>query len=222
MKPTVRMATETITKLHSSTPPWVIASLAGALLGVGAQFLRQVPGPLMSLGASTAPWVTIGFLLAALASRGARTRSNAIYASTASVTAYLLVWLVLYHLLFVLRGSLPPAAGWREVVPWLIIAIPACPILGIIAALLHKTGPLGDVSLAAPIAWSLPEALGKLGQGWSSVAAIEIPVVLLVTLLVRMTLAERRVRPIVLLTAAIALGLFGAVVYPIVRSIIRS
>jgi hypothetical protein len=222
MKSTVRKATEIIATLHSSVHPWVIASLTGALLGVLAQFLRQVPGALMSLGASTAPWVMVGFILAASASRGARTLRKAIFVSTGTVVAYLLAWLVLYHLLFVLRESVPLAAGWREAVPWLVTAVPACPILGAVAALSHKPGRLGDTCLAAPIAWSLPEALGSLGQGWSGVAAIVIPVAVLFALLVRMTIVERRVRAITLLTAAVALGALGVFLFPAVRSLIPS
>lgn len=164
-------------------------------MGVLAQLLRQVPGSLMSLGASTAPWVTVGFLLAVSASRGAHTPRRAVFAGTGTVAAYLLMWLVSYHLLFVLRESVPLAAGWREAAPWLIAAVPACPILGAVAALSHEPGLLGDTCLAAPIAWSLPEALGSLTHGWCAelvrecvgdAAAITIPVAVLVALLIRM------------------------------------
>lgn len=201
---------------------WVEAFLAGVALGVVAQFLRQVPGPLMSLGASTAPWVMIGFLLAASASRGTRTPLRAILVATGTVAAYLLAWLVSYHLLFVLRESVRPAAGWREAVPWLVAAVPACPILGAIAALSHKRGLLGDVCLAAPIAWSLPEALGSLREGWADVAAIVIPVAVFAALLIRMAITERRVRAITLVPAAVTLGALALALFPVVRGLIRS
>ncbi|WP_067933437.1 hypothetical protein [Alicyclobacillus kakegawensis] len=176
----------------------------------------------MDLGASTAPWVTFGFLLAVSASRGVRTPRKAIFVSTGTVAAYLLAWLVLYHLLFVLRFSLPLRDGWREAAPWLVAAVPACPILGAVAALSHKPGRLGDTCLAAPIAWTLPEALGSVGLGWSAVAAIVIPVAVFVALLIRMARAERRVHALTLLTAAVALGALGVALFPVVRSLIHS
>lgn len=67
------------------------AVLAGLLSGVTAQFLRQIAGPLMILGASTAPWVTIGFVLAVWATRTA----NVLGAET--MAAYLLAWLLSYQ-----------------------------------------------------------------------------------------------------------------------------
>lgn len=222
MNSTVRKAPEMTATLRSSAGLWVNAFLAGALLGVLAQFLRQAPGVLMSLGASTAPWVTVGFLLAASASRGALTPRKAIFVGTGTVAAYLLAWLVSYHLLFVLRESVPLAAGWREAVPWLVGAVPACPILGAVAALSHKPGILGDACLAAPIAWTLPEALGSLGQGWSVGSAVVIPVAVLAALLIRMAIAERRVHAITLLSAAVTLGTLAVALFPVVRSLIRS
>lgn len=222
MNSTVRKVPKMASTLHSSTGLKINAFFAGAVLGVLAQFLRQVPGMLMSLGASTAPWVTVGFLLAFSASRGVRAPYKAVLVSTGTMAAYLLAWLVSYHLLFVLRESVPLAAGWREAAPWLIAAAPACPILGAVAALSHKPGILGDACLAAPIAWTLPEALGSLKQGWSGGSAVVIPVAVLAALLIRMAVAERRVRAITLLPAAVTLGAFAVALLPAVRSLIRS
>lgn len=208
--------------VRPATVLWVEAFLAGALLGVVAQFLRQIPGPLMSLGASTAPWVTAGFLLAVWGSRGAPAARRAILVATGTMATYLVAWLVSYHLLFVVRESVRFAAGWREAAPWLVAAIPACPMLGAIAALSHRRGLLGDACLAAPLAWSLPDVLGSLSEGWADVAAVEVPVAVFVVLLIRMAMAERPVRPITLLAAAATLGALAVALFPAVRGLIRS
>lgn len=226
MNSIVRTARDLIAILHSGTarlavPPatsvglWVNALLTGIILGVLAQFLRQVPGPFMYLGASTAPWVMVGFLLAVSASRGACTLRKAILAATGTVAAYLLAWLVSYHFLFVLRESVPFAAGWRQTAPWLVVAIPASPILGFIAALSHKRGLLGDVCLAVPIAGSLPEALKILKEGWLFGAAIVIPVAVFAALLIHMAMDERRVSGITLLAAIVTLGALGITLFPV-------
>ena len=119
-------------KAKTSVSLLVNASLTGAILGVLAQFLRQISGALMYLGASTAPWVMVGFLLAVSASRRARTPRKAILIATGTVAAYLLAWLVSYHLLFVLRESVSLGAGWREAAPVTRHAIPqkACHGIG--------------------------------------------------------------------------------------------
>jgi hypothetical protein len=226
MNSIVRKVRKLIATLHSGTAqmavppttsvgPWVNASLAGAILGVLAQFLRQVPGALMYLGASTAPWVMVGFLFAVSASRGARTSRKAILVATGTVAAYLLMWLVSYHLLFVLRESVSLAAGWRQVAPWLVAAVPASPILGTIAALSHKRGLLGDACLAAPIAWSLPEALESLKEGWLVGATFVTPVAVFATLLIRMAIHERQVRAITLLAAVVTLGALSIALFPL-------
>jgi hypothetical protein len=164
----------------------------------------------------------VGFLLAVSASRGARTTLKAILVATGTVAAYLLTWLVWYHLLFVLRENVSLADGWKEAAPWLIAAVPASPILGTLAALSHKHGLLGDVCLAAPIAWSLPEALAILKEGWLVSAAVVFPVAVFAALLIRMAADERRVRAVTLLAAAITLGTLGDALYSAVRSLIRS
>lgn len=200
----------------------VDAFMIGAILGVSAQFLRQVPGVLMSFGASTAPWVMVGFLLAVLASRGTRTPRKATLVASAIVAAYLLGWLVSYHLLFVLRESLSPAAGWREAAPWLVATVPASPILGTIAALSHRRGLIGDMCLTAPVAWSLPEAVETLREGWLAGAAVVIPVAVFAVLLIHLAISERLVRAITLLAAAIMAGAVGVALFPIAKSLIPS
>lgn len=216
MNPTFRKVPEMTAILHSSAHRWVYASLAGVILGVLAQFIRQVPGALMSLGASIAPWVMVGFLLAFSASRGTRTPSKAILVATGTVAVYLLTWLVSYHLLFVLHESVSLAAGWRQAAPWLVAAVPASPILGTIAALSHKRGILGDVCLAVPIAWSLPESLKSLTEGWLVGTAIMTPVALFAAMLIHMAINERRVRAITLLATVVTVGALGIALFPVV------
>jgi hypothetical protein len=192
------------------------------MLGILAQFLRQIPGVLMTLGASTAPWVMVGFVLAVSASRGARTTRKAILVATGTVAAYLLAWLVWYHLMFVIRESGSLADGWRQAAPWLVAAVPAAPVLGTIAALSHKHGLLGDVCLVAPLTWSVPEAVTSLKEGWFIGAAIVIPVAVFAALLIAMAMHERRVRAVTLLVAAIMLGASGVALFPAVRGLIRA
>ncbi|OPY55749.1 MAG: hypothetical protein A4E55_02483 [Pelotomaculum sp. PtaU1.Bin035] len=170
----------------------------------------------MYLGASTAPWVLVGFLLAVSTSRGAHTPRKAILVATGTVAAYLLAWLVSYHLLFVLRESVSLADGWRQTAPWLVAAVPASPILGTIAALSHKRGLLGDVCLAAPIALSLPEAIESLKEGWLIGSVVVTPVAVFAALLIHMAINERRVSTTALLAAVVMLGALGIALFPVV------
>jgi hypothetical protein len=194
---------------------WLIAFLAGALLGLFAQFLRQIPLALMYLGGSAAPWITAGFLLSVSASRGVPTTRDAISVAAGTVATYLVAWLVSYHLLFVLRESVSMAVGWRQAAPWLVVSIPASLSLGAIAALSHKHGILGDVCLAVPIAWSLPEFIGGLKQGWLAGTAIVVPAAVFAVLLIHMIVKERQVNMIVLLVAVITLGSLGLALFPV-------
>jgi hypothetical protein len=54
--------------------------------------------------------------------------------------------------------------------------------LGLVAAFPHKRGFLGDVCLALPIVWSLPEVIGSLRQGWSASATVAFPIATLAML----------------------------------------
>jgi hypothetical protein len=124
------------------------AFLAGLLFGVTAQFLRQIAGPLMDVGAGTAPWVTIGFVLAVWATRRSRSLRNAGVLGVETMAAYLLAWFLSYHVLFALRESVGLFAAWREALPWLVFLGPVCLVLGVVATLSHKSGILGDVCRA--------------------------------------------------------------------------
>lgn len=193
---------------------WVIGALAGTVLGLLAQVLRQVPGTLMHLGASTTPWVMAGFVLAAWVSRGVRPLRRAILIATGTMAAYLLAWLVSYHLLFVIRESVSLAAGWRQTAPWLVLTVPASLVLGIIAAISHKRGLLGDLCLGVPIAGSLTEALYNLKRGWS-VGTYVPTVVVFAVLLIHVAKHERRVSGITLLAAVTTLGVLGSALFPV-------
>jgi len=201
---------------------WVDSFLIGAILGVIAQFLRQAPGALMDLGASTSPWVNAGFLLSVFASRGAHTLRKAILVSAGTVAAYLYAWLVSYHLLFMLRESISLAAGWREAAPWLVAALPASLVLGTVAAVSHKHGLLGDLCLAAPFAWSLPEVTQALKTDWLTGVTLVIPIAVLIALLIHMVKEERPLGKVAVLATALTLGIMGIALYPVARSLIPS
>jgi hypothetical protein len=199
----------------------------GACCGVLAQLIRQINGPLMTLGASTAPWITVGFLLAAFVSNKGKTPARSIIIGIVTTYFYLVMWLFFYHLLFILQENLLIEDGLWEAVPWLILALPVCPILGIIAAMVNKSGMIGDICLAIPIIWSLPEALIGIGTlkdgfiygGWLNGFVIAIPVAILVTLLIRTTIAERRVNTATLLVTVVLLGILVVGLYPTAKSI---
>jgi hypothetical protein len=198
----------------------LIVFLAGACLGVLAQLIRQMPDPLMTLGASTAPLVTAGYFLASFVSKGEKKTWKAMVAAIISMYIYLIAWLLLYHLLFILQEDLPIEDGWRQTLPWLVAVLPISPILGAMAAKTNKPGILGDTCLVAPIAWLLPETLEGLGKSWLEHSVVVIPVVVLVSLLIRIEKSGRRVNTITLLLAAIMLGLLGIALYPAVRDLI--
>jgi hypothetical protein len=114
------------------------AFLAGLIFGVTSQFLRQIESPLMDVGAGIAPWVTIGFVLAVWATRRGRSLRNAGVLGVETMAAYVLAWLLSYHLLFALRESVELSAAWREALPWLVFVGPVCLVLGICRALTQE------------------------------------------------------------------------------------
>jgi hypothetical protein len=199
----------------------VVALLAGVLFGLFAQVLRQIVGPLMDIGAATAPWVTIGFVIAVWATRRSLSRGTATAVGIGAMAAYLFAWLIAYHTLFAVRESVGLAAGWREAAPWLVVAAPACLILGWIAARSHERGILGDVCLASPIAWSVPEIVYSVRQGSSGSAAVAA-VIGTLALLPLVLAAGRDVRLGRVALAAVTLGAVALVVSPVLLSQIHS
>jgi hypothetical protein len=73
------------------------------------------------------------------------------------MTIFLFLWLVSYHATFAVRESVTQAAAWREAAPWLLLAGPVCVVLGVAAARACKSGMVGDICLALPIAWSMSD-----------------------------------------------------------------
>jgi hypothetical protein len=199
----------------------VVALLAGVLFGLLAQVLRQIVGPFMDIGAATAPWVTIGFVIAVWATRRSLPRGTATAVGIGAMAAYLFAWLIAYHALFAVRESVGLAAGWREAAPWLVVAVPACLILGWIAARSHERGILGDVCLASPIAWSVPEIVYSVRQG-SSGSAVVAAVIGALALLPLVLAAGRDVRLARVALAAVTLGALALAVSPILLSQIHS
>lgn len=186
-----------------------------------AQLLRQMSTPLMDIGAATAPWVSIGFAFAVWAIRRTWPLRNATTVAISVMAGYLFAWLVAYHGLFAVRQSVGLAAGWREAAPWLVLAVPAAPILGFVAARSHRAGLLGDLCLASPLAWSLPEILRSWGDGWPDGAAVAAAIAA-VALLPPIVAGRRDVRLGRLVVASVVLGALALALSPIVLSQIRS
>lgn len=197
------------------------ALLAGVVLGLTAQLLRQINGPLMDIGAATAPWLTIGFVIAVRATRRSDSLRSATALGAGVVGTYLLAWLLSYHGLFAVRESVGLAAGWSEAAPWLVVAGPASLILGVVAGRSHERGLLGDACLAAPIAWSLPEIIRSSRQGWSG-GAVVAAVIAAVAIVPLIAAGRRDVRMARVVFASVALGAVALALSPIVLSQIHS
>jgi len=168
----------------------------------------------------------MGFVLAVWATRRSRSLRSGGVLGAETMAAYLLAWLLSYHGLFALRESVGLFAGWREALPWLVLAPPVCPVLGFVAALSHKSGILGDVCLALPIAWSLPEVIDSLAQGRSYSAIVDIPTVDIPTvalaLLPLVTVGRHDVSLVTVVFASAMLGWMALAFGPIVLSQVHS
>ncbi len=175
----------------------------------------------MVLGAATAPWLTIGFVLAVWATRRSTSLKSGGGLGVSTTAVYLFVWLATYHATFAIRESVTQAAAWREAAPWLLLAGPAVLVLGVAAAAAHKSGIMGDVSLALPIAWSMPEITANLRPGWSYTAIVAIPTAAL-ALLPLVAVDRREVRLVRLVVAWALLGVTGLELLPVLRSLIHS
>ena len=196
------------------------SALVGLLLGLSAQLLRQIDGPLMTLGGATAPWLTVGFFLAVWASRGRRFRTGS-WIGIATVGIYLLAWLLAYHATFAIRESVTQASAWREAAPWVLLAGPVSILLGIVAAATHRNGALGDFSLALPVAWSIPELALFIKEGPSHIIIVALPTFLL-ALSPLLAMGRRDVKLLRVAAACIAFGVGAIVALPVVRSLIHS
>ena len=198
----------------------VAALLAGVFFGLVAQVLRQIVGPLMDIGAATAPWVTLGFAIAVWATRKSGSLRDRSKLGIGVMALYLFAWLLAYHALFAVREAVGFGAAWREAAPWLVLAGPACVLLGVVAALSHRPGLLGDVCLAAPIAWSVPEII-KSWQGWSAGETVAVAIAVL-AFLPLVVAARRDVRLTRVAFASVLLGGVALALAPILLSQVHS
>jgi hypothetical protein len=71
------------------------------------------------------------------------------------------------------------------------------------------------VCLAAPIAWSVPEASERLIEVCLVGDAVITPVAVFTALLIYISIKERRGHPIALLTAFVTLGVLGITLFPV-------
>ena len=188
----------------------VAAVALGIALGLVAQVLRQVPGQTMEFGAATAPWLSIGFAQAVWAARR-RAAGRALF-------GYLISWLVAYHLLFALGQSVPISAAIREALPWLVLAIPVCIVLAPLAGRARVSGVLGDLIVAIPLAWSVPEVIENAQRGDGIVAVC-------IALLALTPIAATQRRDMRIATVALGVVVFGGLALllgPIARGQIHS
>ena len=181
----IQVQTETIERRQLSI--WLaIAGLgcAGALTGLIAQYLRQdngADGALMTLGGGMAIWVAIGFLLARRTA-GARPARDRIAWVSVTAAAYLFAWLIAYHALLGAREHLGFAQVWPQMRYWLVAVAPACLALGFIATESLRKDVLGDICLALPLGWSLPEIYSNARLGGAHIAVVSIPTLLVASL----------------------------------------
>lgn len=153
---------------------------------------------------------------------GARLASKRHPAGIGTFAAYLLAWIGSYHGLFALRESVELSEAWREAAPWLPVAAPACVLVGLAAALSHKSGLLGDVCLALPIAWSLPEVVDGFKMGLPYGAALATLIVAL-SVLPFVGVGRRDARMVTVLVASAAvLGGLALASFSVVLSQVHS
>jgi hypothetical protein len=200
---------------------FAVVALTGVVLGIGAQVLRQISGPVMALGAATAPWLTVGFLFAVWTTRFESALRARTWLGIETMAVYLVVWLLSYHTTFAMRESVALAAGWREAAPWLVLAIPTCVVLGMGAAAANTDGVLGDVCLALPIAWSMPEIVSNVREGWSYALVVGVPTAVL-ALAPLSAVAQRNIKLTRVVITCVVAGVAGVALLPIVRSFVHS
>lgn len=202
-----------VAKRPTRTAPRTLThvTVIGLAVGALAQMLTisESRGAVAALGASTAAWVTIAFLLAVRTARSWSDRDR--WAWTSVVTAaYFYCWLIAYHLLSAAIEGVPPWMVWAEARVWVVAVAPACALLSLLAIGSLRTGRLGDMCLAAPLAWSIPEVVQAAYDGWSFVVLITIPTLLAAVMPLHMV-RGRRPRPLVVtLTAALGGAAFTA------------
>ena len=204
-----------------------LVALAGVLLGISAQLLRQVDGPAMALGGATAPWLTVGFLLAMVGTRHSASTGEARGRAITTLAIYLVAWLAAYHATFSVRELIKVSEAWREAAPWFLLTGPVAVVLGVGAARSHRGGIVGDVCLALPMAWSMPEIITNLGPdqtytnsgpNWAYAVIVALPIAVLALLTIA-AVGRRDVRLLRVVLAWGLLALLGLGLLPIVRNL---
>lgn len=198
-----------------------IVTTTGVILGILAQFLRQLSEPAMTLGAATAPWLTIGFALAVWTTRGKRGPVAVSGHGVMTIALYLLAWLSTYHATFAIRESVAEAAAWKELAPWLLVAAPVSIALGVAAAATHKGGVVAHLCLALPLAWSMPEIAMYFREGWPQILLVALPTVVL-ALTPLLVVGPQKVSVVQFLVAVGLLGAAGVAFLPTARNLVHS
>jgi hypothetical protein len=170
----------------------------------------------MALGGATAPWLTVGFLIAVWGTRHTLSTRDARIRGIATLAIYLIAWLVAYHATFSVRELIKVSDAWREATPWLVLTGPVAIVLGVVAAHSHRNGIVGDICLALPMAWSMPEILGLSRQGWSYAVVVALPTAAL-ALIPLITTRKRDMRLARIVAAFVFCALAGLALVPLVR-----
>jgi hypothetical protein len=186
---------------------------AGILAGIVAQLLRQHVGPLGALGASTAPWVSLGFLLVVTRRFNGGRFDRALNAAVLMAT-YLFGWLLSYHGLFAVRESVPLAAAWSQARPWVVAVAPASAVVGLLVAALCWTDWRADACLSAALAWSFPEVLRAYEHGWTYTLVVGVPTAVLGALPLAFAARRRRISINAIAIASVSLATVAYVLFP--------
>jgi len=181
------------------------AAVAGLAMGAVAQLCSQGGEAARELGASTAVWVTVGFVLTWLTARAWTGRDRAAWACVIAA-GYLFAWLLAYHALFAILDHVPNSAVWGEAQRFVAAVAPACLILGLVATASLRDSIVGDICLAVPLGWSLPEVVLAARDGWTYALVVGVPT-LLAGLAPLLLARDRRGRVSTVVIAALATGL---------------
>lgn len=162
--------------IRSGTKTWVLgwAVVAGVILGTAAKLLGLVEGPMTMLGQSVAVWVTAGFLLARRAAEDEELVDGAVWA-TSAMAVYLGTWLLTYTAVYGAQDPGGFGAAWLNERIFFVLLPPSAGAIGLIAALSTREGVVGDMALAAPIAWALPEAVTVALINWQIAVIASAP-----------------------------------------------
>jgi hypothetical protein len=207
---------------HSFRIPAVLAitAIVGVVVGAVAQLLTSASGAVSALGASTAIWVTIGFVLVAGVAKRWSGRDRLPWTCVV-MAAYLYGWLLAYHAMYGLIKGPPVMTVWGESRLWVAAVAPACVGLGCLAVGSLRSGVAGDMCLAAPLAWSLPEAVRMISGGWSHGLLLAVPTLLVAAIPLAAT-RRRRWSPTVVTMTALLGGAALMVVIPLATRVLNS